>query len=394
MPAFAPFQDDCRNVRPDAQAADRSRAAERAGAPEPVAVMIGQLSQGGSERQLYMFLAHCDQARWAPTVYVSGELGFWEEPIRSLGIPVVLLHGSRLAKMGMFRAACAAQGATCFFSWSSHTNPFGLALLGLGIRRVGSFRNALFADLPPRLRSIWALASLAGVSTAVCNSRGTFDQLAGRRVLRPKAAYVPNGVDAPSAGQVAASRAQWRSRLGLREDTVLIVGVGRLATQKRFDRFLDVVDKVKADGPVQAVIAGEDRGCLRALESRIEELDLSKVVRLVGVIPDARELICAADIFLLVSDHEGVPNVVLEAMAAGRPCVATRVNGVGELIEDGATGFTAARDATELARHVSRLVADPELRRRVGEAARTAVERAHSPVDIARRLWSLCEQAN
>ena len=107
--------------------------------------------------------------------------------------------------------------------------------------------------------------------------------------------------------------------------------------------------------------------------------------------PDARELICAADIFLLTSDYEGMPNVVLEAMAAGRPCVATRINGVGELIEDGATGFTAARDASELARHVSRLVADPDLRRRVGEAARRAVGRTRSPIEIARRLWSLCE---
>lgn len=367
-------------------------AAARPGAPRAVAVLIGQLSQGGSERQLYMFLAHCDRTRWAPTVYVSGELGFWEAPIRALGIPVVLLVGNRIAKMAQLRAACVAQGATCFFSWSSYTNPFGLALVGTGIQRVGSFRNALFADLPTRLRSVWAWASLAGVSTAICNSRDTFEQLSSRRALKPKAAYVPNGVEAPSPSEVAALRAQWRGRLGLREDTVLIVGVGRLVSQKRFDRFLDVIDKVKTDGPVQAVIAGENLGCRSDLERQIEGLGLHDIVRLVGAVPDARELICAADIFLLTSDYEGMPNVVLEAMAAGKPCVATRVSGVGELIEDGATGFTATRDTTELAQHVSRLVADPELRRRVGQAACAAVESARSPVEIARELWSFCEQ--
>lgn len=374
-------------------AAGRPGAAATAhpGAPRAVAVLIGQLAQGGSERQLYMFLAHCDRTRWTPTVYVSGELGFWEGPIRALGIPVVLLVGHRVAKMRQLRAACTAQGATCLFSWSSYTNPFGLALLGTGIRRVGSYRNAMFADLPTRLRSVWAWASLAGISAAVCNSRDTFEQLSSRRALRPKATYVPNGVEAPSPSEVAALRAQWRSRLGLQEDTVLIVGVGRLASQKRFDRFLDVIDMVKEDGPVHAVVAGEDLGCRGDLERQIKDLGLHDVVRLIGVVPDARELICAADIFLLTSDYEGMPNVVLEAMAAGRPCVATRINGVGELIEDGATGFTAARDASELARHVSRLVADPDLRRRVGEAARRAVGRTRSPIEIARRLWSLCE---
>jgi glycosyltransferase involved in cell wall biosynthesis len=366
-------------------------AAARPGAPRAVAVLIGQLAQGGSERQLYMFLAHCDRTRWTPTVYVSGQLGFWEGPIRALGIPVVLLVGHRVAKMRQLRAACAAQGATCLFSWSSYTNPFGLALLGTGIRRVGSYRNAMFADLPTRLRSIWAWASLAGISAAVCNSRDTFEQLSSRRALRPKATYVPNGVEAPSPSEVAALRAQWRSRLGLQEDTVLIMGVGRLASQKRFDRFLDIIDKVKTDGPVQAVIAGADLGCRCDLERQIEGLGLDNIVRLIGTVPDARELICAADIFLLTSDHEGTPNVILEAMAAGRPCVATRVNGVGELIEDGVTGFTATPDASELARHVSRLVADPDLRRRVGEAARRAVGRTRSPTEIAHRLWSLCE---
>src|SRR5450631_4367064 len=63
--------------------------------PQPIAVLIGQLeSGGGSERQLYMFLAHCDRTRWAPVVYVSGVLGIWEAPIRKLGIPVVLLCGN------------------------------------------------------------------------------------------------------------------------------------------------------------------------------------------------------------------------------------------------------------------------------------------------------------
>ena len=72
---------------------------ERSRAREAIAIMIGQLTpQGGSERQLYLFLAACDRERWAPVVYVSGALGSWEGRIRELGIPVVLLRGHPLCK--------------------------------------------------------------------------------------------------------------------------------------------------------------------------------------------------------------------------------------------------------------------------------------------------------
>ena len=121
---------------------------ERSRAREAIAIMIGQLTpQGGSERQLYLFLAACDRERWAPVVYVSGALGSWEGRICELGIPVVLLRGHPLVKMWRFRAAVVAQKATCFFSWSSYTNGFGLALTGRSARCIGSFRNATFADL-------------------------------------------------------------------------------------------------------------------------------------------------------------------------------------------------------------------------------------------------------
>jgi hypothetical protein len=148
----------------------RDGAAGGGGGPRRIAVMIGQLGQGGSERQLYFFLAHCDRTRWAPTLYVSGELGPWEEPIRALGVPVVLLTGSPLAKLRRFRAACRAERPACFFSWSSYTNGFGLALLGTGVRRIGSFRNAGFADLPEPGRRAWMTASLAG-SPSGCATR-------------------------------------------------------------------------------------------------------------------------------------------------------------------------------------------------------------------------------
>ncbi|MGH8612265.1 MAG: hypothetical protein ACREYF_09545 [Gammaproteobacteria bacterium] len=224
---------------------ERSQACEGSRQPRSIGVMIGQLTNGGSERQLYMFLAHCDRARSAPIVYVSGELGYWEAPIRKLGIPIVLLRGGPLAKMWQFRTACIAQNVTCFFSWSSYTNGFGLALMGVGVHRIGSFRNALFDDLPTRLRWFWSWMSFAGVSTLVCNSRETHVQALSHGGSRKQVVYVPNAVQLFAPEQIRAWRKQWRSRLGLREDAVMVLGVGRLVPQKNFARFIDVIAQVR-----------------------------------------------------------------------------------------------------------------------------------------------------
>ena len=370
----------------------RRSAARAVASPASVAVMIGQLRRGGSERQLYHFLAACDRARWSPVVYVSGVLGYWEARIRELGIPIVLLQGNPLAKMLQFRRACIAHDTQCFFSWSSYTNGYGLALLGCGVHRIGSFRNALFADLPQRLGWLWSWMSLAGIDAVVCNSHETETQL-HRRVNGAKTvAFVPNVITIFSDSQLAAWRDDWRARLRIGSDAVLVTGVGRLAPQKNFARFIDVIAEVRKDTPVQAVIAGEDLGCLAVLEAQRASSGLEQAVRFIGPVTDARELIAASDIFLLTSDCEGTPNVLLEAMAAGVPCVATRINGINERVVHGDTGYLGALNASELAEHVRRLSADPALRQRIGARARRAVAEGPGETDTLRRLWEMCER--
>lgn len=359
--------------------------------PESIAVVIGQLGPGGSERQLYFFLRHCDRSRWSPRVYVSSLiLGDWADQLRDMEIPITLLHGSRLDKFRQLRAGCIAQGAKCFFSWSSYTNPFGLALTGLGIRRVGSFRNASFADLPTRLRKAWSYLSVSGVSTIVCNSRETYADIAARYGGKKRVVYVPNAVDIFSPEQERVWREEWRSRLGLDDDSILIVGAGRLAPQKNFARFIDVVAEVSKKAPVRAAIAGLDFGCLADLEARVARLGLTDKIKFLGRLSDARELMPAADIFLLSSDHEGMPNVVLESMASGTPCVSTNVNGIGELIVQGVNGFIGTNDVLDLSGYVLQLVEDRELRRSIGARARSSIER-FGPTRVVPELWRVCE---
>ena len=122
--------------------------------------------------------------------------------------------------------------------------------------------------------------------------------------------------------------------------------------------------RIVGDGPERERVEAERRS-----------LGLEDAVELLGERRDVPALLAAADIFVLSSRSEGMPVSILEAMAAGLPVVASNVGGVAELVVDGETGFlTAPADEAALASALGRLLADPDLRRRMGAAARARVE--------------------
>ena len=119
-----------------------------------------------------------------------------------------------------------------------------------------------------------------------------------------------------------------------------------------------------------------------AVEKAIVKMGLERKVLFLGIRDDVPQLLAASDVFVLSSDYEGVPLTVLEAMAAGKPVVATAVGGVPELIEDGETGILVPpRNPEALAQGILRLAKDASLRQRMGKAAR---ERAQERFDISR----------
>jgi glycosyltransferase involved in cell wall biosynthesis len=155
-----------------------------------------------------------------------------------------------------------------------------------------------------------------------------------------------------------------------------LLHVGRLVGVKGQVVLLEALALLRERGmTVQATIVGEgDRRA--ALLRRRDELGLGAGVRFVGAVgqDDLPELYAGADVFCLSSFSEGVPVVLMEAMASALPVVATRVMGVPELVRDGVSGFVVAPSvATELADALGALAADPSLRRRMGLAGRGAV---------------------
>jgi glycosyltransferase involved in cell wall biosynthesis len=171
--------------------------------------------------------------------------------------------------------------------------------------------------------------------------------------------------------ELPASRASDGSNLRL-------ILVGRLSAEKGIAGLLEALALVAPERRPDLVIVGD--GPMRSeLDLAVEQLELADHVRFVGRLPEAETLaeIARSDVLVLPSFMEGLPIVLMEAMALGKPVVATRVAGVPELVTEGETGllFTPS-NWSELAAHISTLAADHDLRKRLGTAgpAKIAVE--------------------
>lgn len=212
--------------------------------------------------------------------------------------------------------------------------------------------------------------ALSPLAWTICVSN---DARADAPWLDGHAVVIPNAVD------VAATRVA-RPNGG----TPTIVTVGRLVLPKDFRTLADAF-RALAPGSFRALVVGDgpQRSYLTAIDG----------VELLGERDDVPALLAASDVFVLSSLSEAMPISILEAMAAGLPVVATAVGGIPEVVVDGETGFLVpAEDTGALTDALARLVADPELRRRLGAAGRRRAEELFDVPRFRRDHVSLYER--
>lgn len=175
----------------------------------------------------------------------------------------------------------------------------------------------------------------------------------------------------------------------------LVLAVGRLSREKAFPDLVAAMRCLKQMRPelgVRLAIVGEGRE-RKCIEDAIQRAGLERQIRLVGHLEDVRPYYRVADVVAISSLSEGSPNVLLEAMAAGVPVVATRVGGIPEIVSDGETALLVPpRDPAALAFAINRLLCDRTLRENIAGRAREAIKSRHSPMSRALSLVSLYER--
>jgi len=257
--------------------------------------------------------------------------------------------------------------------------------------------------VPGRLPGSRALLERVLDGAAGVLAAGTYPaEEAARAAGRPLPGLViPPGVDVDRfRPQDDARRSMTRKRFGLPEDAPLVLGVSRLVPRKGFDVLIDAVARLDRSSlePVHLALAGSGRDRAR-LAKRAARGGLGERFHLLGRVPDddLPSLYATADIFAMCCrerwrglEAEGFGIVFLEAAASGVPAVAGNSGGAWEAVDDGSTGFVVdPLDAGAVASALERLLADPALRRRMGEAARARAEQAFSYDALADRLVPL-----
>lgn len=197
-------------------------------------------------------------------------------------------------------------------------------------------------------------------------------------VKKSKLVLLENGIDTEEyTRQCGVSEA--KAALNLPPDRLHIGAVGRLEPEKAFDLLIRAVHELNAAGVgASLTVVGEGHDRPR-LESLIAELNLSSRVQLVGWQSDVKRWFEAMDVFALSSRREGLPNVLLEAMALGVPCVATRIAGIPRLIADGESGrLIPPDDLPALVAALREVLTNETTRERFRHAGRATIEARYS----------------
>lgn len=195
------------------------------------------------------------------------------------------------------------------------------------------------------------------------------------------APLIPNGIPLGHYASGKDTRKAWRTREGYEDGTVLFVSVARMSPPKDpFSLIQAFSIATSRNNRLRLLLVGD--GPLRPeLEARVKALGLEDKVRFLGVRADVPEVLAAADAFVLSSRWEGNPLSVMEAMAAGKPVIATAVGGVPELVEDGVSGVLVPPENVDaLAEAMLKLAGDADLRRQLGQAA---FKRAKERFDVS-----------
>jgi glycosyltransferase involved in cell wall biosynthesis len=205
----------------------------------------------------------------------------------------------------------------------------------------------------------------------------------------PRVTCIHNGIDlAAVVGHT--DRRRVREDLGVGPGETLIGTIGRLVPVKGISYLLEAAKVLLQEGEdVKVLVVGE--GPIRKeLEAQARDLTIDRNVVFLGHREDVHQLIQTLDIFVLPSLSEGIPMALLEAMAASRPVVATRVGGIPEVIEHGREGFLVEpKDAKGIAEGCRRLIRAPDVASRMGEQGHERVKREYSAATVAERVVSL-----
>ena len=364
--------------------------------PIRIAYVVPRLSVAGTERHILEVLAHLDRRAFSPMLCcLRAEGDYLLERVRALGVPVVdaklgpTLRGPELPRaVARLAGELRGWGASVVHGYLLHGN-----LLGTLAARVARAPVALASkrslDAYPMGLDRWNCRVTNRLADCVTANAEAVRQHVHAEEGCPldKIVVIPNGVDLGRFrnGAMAAPVSLTELPAG-----PILGSVGRLSPKKGQATLLEAAALVLRRRPDAAFVLAGDGPQRAELGAHAERLGLNGQLRFLGLLEDPVPLLARMSVFVLPSHMEGMSNALLEAMAAGRPVVATDVGGNREVVLDGVTGLLVPpRDSGRLAAALLALLEDPARAVRMGAAGRARVHAHFSAATMTRRLEDL-----
>jgi len=366
--------------------------------------VIGTLDLGGAEHQLVALAKGLDRARFLPVVYCLTATGPLLPELTRAGIQVKcfglrgltvrrnpILVARRLAD---FLISLKKERPDIVHGFLFHAyilGSFAARLAGVPMVIASRRSLGLFKERKLHYRLLERLANRM-TDLIIANSVAVREDVSRQeKVPSSKVRVIYNGID-PSLFEIPADLGL-RASLGFRKGVKVIGVIANLIHYKGHRFLLQACPEVKAKCPdVRFLLIGD--GLLRGeLETMAEELGVREEVIFLGSRNDIPALLSIIDVFVLPSLEEGFSNAILEAMAAGKPVVATRVGGVPEAVIHGKTGLLVPpKDPQALADAIIGILSDPQQAEEMGKAGRERVKKEFSLDRMIREMERLYEE--
>jgi starch synthase (maltosyl-transferring) len=363
--------------------------------PMRIEYVIDHLHVGGAQRHLVELFTRLDRRRFALQVAVAKPGGALTPviermgiPVRSFGLGASLGRPSTLARLMATAQRLRAEAVDVVHGYLYLGNILGVLAGRLaGVPILLASKRSL--DRYPR-RTQLAATRLANrlAHRILCNAEAVREcVLAVERPAPAKLTVIPNGIAFPVAP------AHPERPPGVPAGRRLVGSIGRLTWKKSYGDLVEAARIVcRACDDVDLVLIG-DGPERSALEAQAARLGLGKRIHFVGEVPDAWRFLWSFDVFVLASVIEGMPNVLLEALAAERPVVVTRAGGMPEIVTDGRTGrLTSPGEPAALADAILGILRTPDSGRRFGQAGRRLVEERYSAETMGARYAALYDE--
>lgn len=355
-----------------------------------IAILVDTLAVGGAERQAILCVSElrklghsADLIYYHPTV----EYG---EMLEQLGVqPIYVDANSSFRRFHRLRSLFRERNYDVVHGFKMGAE-FYAAISGAWARvprRFGSCRSTydlslkycLLHFLIDKLLDAWIVNSKAGAESMARKAR----------ISAQKMVILPNGVCAEMF-LAPMPAAEAKARLGFSADRVLVTMIARLEPGKNHRMFIDAASIVTRREP-KAVFMVVGKGSQQsALQGYASNQGLSGSVIFLGQRPDVAEILAATDISALSSDLEGLPNAVIESMAAGKPVVCTNYPGYHQvMVPESNALISPCGDAGAFAENVLRLIENPSLRHQIGSAAQQHVRKHFSNQTMAKNLVAI-----